>query len=778
MDTTQQFRIGDYLVDPDLDRISLNGDVSSVRPQVMELLVYLAQRPGKVFSADELIAVLWPGKVVTNASLYNCVAELRRALGGNGDHSSPIETIPKRGYRLAGEVSGLAPPEVGTGRRESRSRQAKIRAMAWAPALFLVVLAAAYFFVGRMSVEGALTPNQQDVSKPFIAVLPFKDLSPAGNQAYFAEGIAEELINSLAQMSELQVAARSTSFALADGGIGDPELTERLKLTHLLEGSVRKEGDQLRITAQLIDVRSSAHLWSSSYDRKLDDAFAVQKEISDQVARELEIRVAGPARTIASPDPQALEWVLEGRQLVSQRHLDGLKRAESLFTQATAVDPDYVEAHAGLAKSLALRRGLYEWGNIELIARAEVALDRALEIDPYNSNALATQGLLLVNSDNEAAKNFYQRAIETNPSNSDAYRWLALRCEQTEPLRYLDSIRKAYLVDPLNHTLNFHRTVSLQRFGLYDEALNAVRDWRSLNPQAPGPYLLAGRIHFWHGAYAEALSSYYTGYRINPYWGGVAIHIAELFAEMNELELAETWLRELQGDESSSDTVSRFYMIQRIMLAELAGQHDAASAILSQVQEPDPYWSIDLGRMLALATDDPGAAREAWERGLTELGWNKLDDWGAPNLIDYYLVLERTGALDRATELAEEAESLIETQSAAGMVNYGEWETYQAGVRFYAAALHAMRGDKEGAMELLVKDGSNGSEPCIRCLKTWPHFDPLRGDAEFEALLLQFNSERAAQSRHLAGLGLLLTPVEVLARQDSDFLVSGESAPQ
>lgn len=769
MDTTKRFKIGNYLVEPELDRISLNGQVSSVRPQVMELLVYLARRPGRVFSADELIAELWPRKVVTNASLYNCVAELRRALGGNGDRPSLIETIPKRGYRLIGEVSGLEPLRIGKGKRRRRGIPAKRLAYTYTPALILVVLVTAYFAFDHLFDDETPASIPLENPQPFIAVLPFKDLSPEGDQAYFSEGIAEELINSLAQVRGLKVASRSTSFALAESGLGGLQMTGELNLTHLLEGSVRKEGNRVRITAQLIDARSSAHLFSSTYDRRLDDAFAVQREISEQVVKELEIRIVEPVRAVATPHPKALELVLQGRHLLSERRLEALKRAEGLFTEASEIDPEYADAYAGLAKSLALRRGIHEWGKLQLITLARVALDRALEIDPYNSNALATYGLLLANSDAEAAKRFYQRAIESNPSNSDAYRWLALRCEQTEPLRYLESIHKAYLVDPLNHPLNFHRVVSLLRFGLYEEALAAIRDWRRLNPGAPGPHLLAGRIHFWHGDFDEALSSYYTAYRINPHWRVVAIQISEFFAEMNELELADDWLTMGQGDESGSENEGRLNMIQRTVLAQLGGQQEAVSTLLSQVQEQNPYWSFDLGRALVLAKHDFGAARAAWDRGLMEMGWNRLQDWGAPNLVDYSLVLKRTGANDKATELFDEAESLIETQLAAGMVSYGEWETYQAGVKFYAAALYVMRGEKDRALELLADDGSNWSRSCMRCLKTWPHFDALRGNPGFDALLVRIDTERTAQSQHLANRGLLLTPEEVLALEDSNF---------
>jgi TolB-like protein/DNA-binding winged helix-turn-helix (wHTH) protein/Tfp pilus assembly protein PilF len=768
MEITRRFEIDDYLVDPELGRVSLNGGVTSVRPQVMELLVYLARRPGRVVAADELIADLWPGKVVTNASLYNCIAELRRALGGNGDQRSPIETIPKRGYRLAGEVRGLEPVDVGVGRPASGWASAKRRAVVWAPALVLALVAAAYFAVNRVSIDETPTSVQLDDPKPFIAVLPFKDLSPSGNQSYFSEGISEELINTLAQMGDLQVASHSTSFALSEAGLDLPRMRARLNLTHLLEGSVRKDGDRVLITAQLIDVRSDTHLWSSSYERRLDDAFAIQREISEEVVKELKIRVVEPARAVASPEPRALERVLEGRSLVSQRHLESLMRAENLFTQATEIDPGYADAYAGLAKSLVLREGLYEQGDSQLIARAQTALDHALEMDPRNSDALATSGLILQRNDIEAAQRSFQKAIEANPSNSDAYRWLALSYEQTEPSLYLAYMRRAYLVDPLNHPLNFHRVVSLSRFGLYDEALAAVRDWLGLNPQAPGPHAMAGQIHFRQGDLDEALINYYRAYRINPDWRVPATLISEFLTELNQLELAEAWVGEGQGEEISSAVDSRQTMIQQLVLANLRGQEQLGSKLLSQARETDPYWSVDLGRMLALFTEDFGAARAAWERGVSELGWSRLESWGAPNLIDFSLVLQRTGVNERAAELSDSAESLIETQLAAGMVHYGAWESFQGDVQMYSAALHALRGDLQRAKAALANDISKGLT-CLRCLKTWPHFDPLRDDPDFEALLKRIENERARQYQGLADRGLLLSPEEVVALEDPNF---------
>lgn len=588
-----------------------------------------------------------------------------------------------------------------------------------------------------------------------IAVLPFSDMSPEGDQRYFSDGITEELLNLLARVEELRVISRSSSFALRNEDLTTPEIAAKLNVGYVLEGSVRKADNTIRVTAQLIDGRSDTHVWSQTYDRKLDDVFAIQDQISAQVVDELKIELLEPTPTAAVTDPEAFEIFLKGRYALTWRELP---EAERFFEQAIAIDPDYAPAHAGLAKTLLLQVAYQVADLATTRARAEAAVNRALELDPRDSDALTAQGFLYQGSDPQASRDSYERAIAANPTNSDAYRWLALSYSRsTEPARYLEYVRLGQLVDPL--TMTYNLVLALMRFGLYDEALDTARAW-SETEQNSLPYQVAQKIHLARGDLVRSIKTAYATYRLEP---GYAYGLGWIFFdEMLDLELAEAWWAEswrVAQDDQSADFLG-------IALANSSGDRERARRMLAELEAEHPEQWYVIGRMNVIMGLDYEHALDMWERGRLESGESEPSTWEPNSIVDYALALQRTGATEQAEEIISETLARIEAQIEGGFVG-----TVNGVHRlvFYAATLHALRGDTEQVLAALREDYRGRYGSCYSCLRGWPHFEYLRGNPEFDALLAEQDAQRAALRQQLIDEGMLLTPEEVRALEEFDF---------
>jgi len=588
-----------------------------------------------------------------------------------------------------------------------------------------------------------------------IAVLPFTDMSPERDQGYFSDGIAEELLNLLARVRKLRVISRSSSFALRDENLSTPEIAARLNVGYVLEGSVRKAGNTIRVTAQLIDGPSDTHVWSQTYDRDLDNVFAIQDQISAQVVEELKVELLEPAPTATTTDPVAFEVFLKGRHALTWRKLP---EAEEFFEQAIAIDHDYAPAHAGLAKTLLLQVAYQAADPAATRARAEAAVDRALELDPQDADALTAQGFLYQNSDPQASRDAYERAIAVNPTNSDAYRWLALSYSRsTEPARYLEYVRLGQLVDP--ETMTYNLVLALMRFGRYDEALATARTWRDAE-KTTMPYQAAQKIHLARGDLVKSIKTAYATYRLEP---GYAYGLANIyFNEMLELDLAETWL----ADPWRSAPDERSVGFLDIALAYMNGDRDRGLRLLTQFEAERPEQWYMIGRLSVILGRDYDRAMAIWERGRLESGQSEPNTWEPDGIVDYALALQRTGELERADELINETLTRIETQIAGGLI----WDVYGVNhLAFYAATLHALRGDTQQVLAALREDYRGRYGSCYSCLRGWPHFDYLHGDPEFDALLAEQDAQRAAVRQQLIDEGMLLTPQEVRDLEDFDF---------
>ena len=372
------YRFGEFTLDAEQKVLLRQGKPLLLAPKVVETLLILVQNSGRIIEKEELMTRLWPDTFVEESNLTYTIVQLRKTLGDDARHPRYIETIPKRGYR----------------------------------------------FISQTEIE-----NKPVAS---IAVLPFVDMSPDRDQDYFCEGLADELINSLANLPNLHVASRTSSFKFKSSTLDIREVGKRLNVNTVLEGSVRKGRGKIRITAQLISAIDGYQLWSGKYDRKLEDIFAVQEDIAQSTVKALrfvlssdEQRALQRSRTTTI---DAYEYYLRGRQLFYQMRRRSLESARQMYLQAIGIDDHFGPAYAGIADCSSF---LYmDWGGLESdLVDADRASLKAVEIDPGLAQVHASRGIFLaLKGRYSEAEREFETALQLNPKLYEAHYYYARAC--------------------------------------------------------------------------------------------------------------------------------------------------------------------------------------------------------------------------------------------------------------------------------------------------------------------------------------------------------------
>ena len=374
IDIDKPFELGDWAVEPGEGTVSLGTTIVRLEPRVMSLLVRLASEPGAVISKEELLRAVWGETSVEEGALSRCIFEIRRALGDQASDPRYVETIPKRGYRVVAKVKKLG---VGTADAASAT--------------------------------------------PSIAVLPFLDLSPNQDQGYFTDGIAEELIHALAQVRGLHVAARTSSFQFRGPGTDIREVGESLGVNTIVEGSVRRESNQLRIAVQLINTRSGFHLWSEQYDRDLDGVFEIQEDIARSVVARTRPELLTGERSPVDPwtgSVKALDLCLEAAQFVGRETPEGLRIAILRYREAIGSDATCAPAWTGLSGALALEV-IVGVAPREQMAEAQRVAEHAIELgDPQGRALVALATAELFQWNWQAALDACLRAQDLSPGSA------------------------------------------------------------------------------------------------------------------------------------------------------------------------------------------------------------------------------------------------------------------------------------------------------------------------------------------------------------------------
>ena len=389
----RRLRIGAWRVDPALDEISRDGTSVKLEPRTMRLLVCLAKHAGQVVSVEKLLDEVWTGVVVTPNSVYQALAELRRVLGDDPKEPSYIVNVLRRGYRLVVPVAPWVDPSAVPS-EDSLAAAEKVSAAAHA----------------NMATT--------TVSDKSIAVLPFEDMSEKKDQGFFADGMAEEVVHLLARVPGIRVIGRSSSFRFKGKNEDLRTIGSVLGAAYVLEGSVRRSGNRLRVTAQLIGTQDGSHLWSGSYDKDFDEVLQIQDQIAASLVRALQVAVGVdlPSRPILKSTP-GYDLYQRGRHALDRFDKTGFESAAGYFEQALALDPTSIRA----AESLALVHVyIAEWGYApprEGFERARISCERVLKLHPTSAIAHGQLALihLIYDWDWAAAVGKIQRALALDP---------------------------------------------------------------------------------------------------------------------------------------------------------------------------------------------------------------------------------------------------------------------------------------------------------------------------------------------------------------------------
>ena len=512
--------VGDWRVDPASGQMERADAVVTLEPRTLRLLLSLAARPGQVVSVQTLLEEVWPDVVVTPDSVYQAVASLRRMLGDNARDSAYITTAARRGYRLAAAVRPLAPPPTPSAPAsdlpapppapaEPGSRSRWFTAAAAAALLIALVVA---FKAGTFTrTQPAATVAEQPLS---VAVLPFVDLSEARDQGYFADGLSEELIDRLARTRDLYVPARTSSFFFKDRRVTIDVVARQLHVAYVLEGSVRKSGERIRITAQLIRAGTGYHVWSETYDRPAQEIFRAQDEISAAVLHALKASLMPePAAATHLPERSVYETYLRARDLFERGNSsdEAYRDQLEMLDRAIRTDPSFARAHGLKASVLVARAGFDFMPAAEGFEAARSAATRAVELDPNDptGHTALAKIRMLYDWDPALAKQEIDVALALDPSDTFALRVAGQVAEtlgeDTEAVGYY---QRATRKDPLAAFTFYDLGSTLHTIGQLDGAKVALRRAIELGEASGQAISELGLVLLDEGDYAHALEQF------------------------------------------------------------------------------------------------------------------------------------------------------------------------------------------------------------------------------------------------------------------------------
>jgi TolB-like protein len=449
------FSCDNFSIDTDRRELRRRGELCSVEPQVFDLLEYLLRNRDRVVSRDDVLSAVWNGRIVSEATLASRINAARTAIGDNGEDQRLIRTIPRRGIRFVGVVHAHDKP------------------------------------TNRPPEE--FVPNALSPSKPSIAVLPFTNMSDDTLQEYFADGIVEEIITALSRFSSLFVIARNSSFTYKGRAVDVKQVGRELGVRYVLEGSVRKSGQRLRITGQLIDASTGAHIWADRFDGTFEDIFDLQDQVTASVVASISPKIEQAEIQRAKLKPtaslDAYDYFLHGRAVIHHMTSETTAEALRLFRRAIELDPGYAPAFGMAAYCYVQRKG-NRWASdrSQEVADALPLARRAVDLGRDDAVALATGGytLAFVGGEQDIGNAYVDRALILNPNLP--YGWFAdawLRIWRGQPetaLRHFAHVTRLSPFESMMAQIKSSIMFAQSMLGQYDKACSLAEQVLRENP--------------------------------------------------------------------------------------------------------------------------------------------------------------------------------------------------------------------------------------------------------------------------------------------------------
>jgi TolB-like protein/DNA-binding winged helix-turn-helix (wHTH) protein len=570
--------IGEWRVDADLDRVSRDGHEIKVEPRAMRVLLYLVAHAGRNVSVNELLENVWPDVVVGPDSVYEAISLLRRTLGDDQQRPAFIAQIPRKGYRLIAPVTPVTPvpkPEPAAESlpppaspaldpsppitRPSHTLANRRTAAMLAIVAAIAALGAVYWLPHLKSPslqqpsnagQPGQRPSQPAADRPSIAVLPFLDMSENGDMGYFADGMAEELIDALARNTDFHVPARTSSFYFKGKQVTVAAIARSLNVDNVLEGSVRRSGNKVRVTAQLVRADSGYHLWSQTFDRELDDIFAVEDDIATAVVRTLQANVpAGPLVNISTARRESHNLYLQCvffRQRNTEIDAD---KAVACFQKLLSVDANDANAWAAYADALFRQTVIRDLSADERRNGAGEALRAAQHALQLDANLAAAHTMLAS----------YHKVVERDWRAADAELNIALNADPTDPATLLAAAGLA------------------RDLGRFDQAIELCQRTQARDPLNFQPYARLGMIYLYQGRLDEAEAAVRKRLDLSPDGFGSHAQLADLLLARGDYQAA------LTAAQSEPNEPLRFVALA--LAYHALGRHRDSDAAMTQMRQ-------------------------------------------------------------------------------------------------------------------------------------------------------------------------------------------------
>jgi TolB-like protein/DNA-binding winged helix-turn-helix (wHTH) protein/Tfp pilus assembly protein PilF len=507
------YEFGAYQLDTEEKVLVRDGQPVALPPKDLETLVVLVEKAGHIVGKEELLEKVWPGVFIEENNLARRVFNLRQVLGEGPDGRKYIETVPKRGYRFVGSVRGpgVSTESTAPAPRTSDSPHSAVhtsgRRALWPWALAAVLIAAASLLAQHFWRARNASPN-----RVMLAVLPFENLSGDANEDYFADGLTEEMIAQLGQVQPLRlgVIARTSMVHYKNTKESIAQIGQELGVGYVMEGSVRRAGGRVRITAQLIQAGPQTHVWAETYERSLDDVLTIQREIAQRVTDSLSIELL-PAGTRSDANAhlnlESYDKYLLGLHELGQGSRDSVTKAIQYFQEAIEKDPKDARLYSALSQAYDAATTYYNSPS-EVMPRAKEAALKAVELDPNLASAHVKLGYvhLFYDWDWPAAEKEYRRALEINPSSPEAqlgyanYLGTLGRFDEA-----LSRVQQAYVYDPLAVESRNEALWIYFFSGRMPETIDQCHNTIELEPAAGTPYIVLAMAYAQMGKRAETL---------------------------------------------------------------------------------------------------------------------------------------------------------------------------------------------------------------------------------------------------------------------------------
>ena len=533
MQDANDFRLGEWVVEPQLNRLSANGKAVHLEPKVMQVLLCLAER-GAVVSKEKLMQTVWADTFVTEDVLIRCISELRKAFADDARNPQYIQTIPKSGYRLLVPVSGMngAHPNTvtvangnGTANEAAGApatppvvRKSKLRLITLVTMLGVATAALLVSAYGVYLASKSAPRAQVPAGRVMLAVMPFQNLGNDPQQEYFADGLTAEMISQLGRLPSDQMGVIAWSSMVHYKGVkaNEDDVAATLGANYILEGTVRRSGNHVRITAELVQIGQKNHIWANSYDGELGDVLEVQNRVAREIAGEIQLRFT-PEQEARLKTPTTImingegyEAYLKGK-FWSDGQSSGFRDQIQHFQKAIALNPGFGSPYTGLANAYIQVASFGYAPPHETYALARAAADKALEIDPDSAEAYMALAWIQWRGEwnFSAAEKSFHRALELGPNNSQVHARYSLylkgmgRFEES-----LAEVNRAMELSPLEPFSQANAGAVLGGMHRYSPAMERFRRALELSPNQQYVHERLGTALLWQGRNQEAIQEF------------------------------------------------------------------------------------------------------------------------------------------------------------------------------------------------------------------------------------------------------------------------------